>query len=423
LFATASLPSTRPVSLSERPCQPLSGAVANAHPARRAMGGLLPGRTFARDAYDGNNRLWLGGHSLTGPHLRGLVGSSVTMAATAALALGVTFPWLLQNRPVPGYSLLAAFLALLVTSLVSGWLTGTTDPGIIPRSAVPPPDIQRNPARSRERRLLLRGRTIVVKYCDTCRIWRPPHASHCSVCNNCVDRFDHHCPYCSGCIGRRNYRSFLAFVTSTAILATISLASSILHLVLKTNMFKNDATLGDALVDTLSDGPTAANFVVILVSFFGLAFTAGLCGFHLYLMWNNVTTAESFKKANRNSNSDEDEYRGLRAILYLTTVRRPPSRIAAGYDGPRYPDEAEIAALIEAQDEDDKLAQLQPQPVPPPPYSNAAYQLQKHPAGSQDPIRASRPPIVGRVAPAASRVMRLSSGFGQTSSDTTNNVL
>lgn len=354
-------------------------------------------RAFDQDAIHGNNRRWLGGRSLTGPFLGGILGTSAAIFVASGIAFGISFPWLLRNHTVLASSLLAVFSLSLLASLASGWLTGTTDPGIIPRAAAPPPDIARNPGRPRERRLTLRGRQIVVKYCETCRIWRPPHASHCATCDNCVDRFDHHCPYCSGCIGRRNYRSFLSFVVSTAVLSAVAVAAAVAHLVLKTRQFTREGD-GDALSafgKTLGDGPTAANVVVIVIGLVGLLFTACLSGFHAYLMWNNVTTAESLKKSNRNSTCDEDDLRGLRAIWFLITTRRPQSRLTVGYEGDSHPDAHDIAMLIEKQEEDDALAQGQT-------YINP--QGDHHPA-----MDGARPELSGeRVPSAASRIAKLS---------------
>lgn len=85
------------------------------------------------------------------------------------------------------------------------------------------------------------GRDLTVKWCETCRLYRPPRASHCRVCDNCVEAIgehstypaagcmgchtdllflacplhsfaDHHCTFLNTCIARRNYMSFFAFL-------------------------------------------------------------------------------------------------------------------------------------------------------------------------------------------------------------------
>ena len=50
-----------------------------------------------------------------------------------------------------------------------------------------------------------------ARYCSTCKIMRPPQASHCKYCDNCVKKFDHHCFFVGNCIGLRNQRNFTMF--------------------------------------------------------------------------------------------------------------------------------------------------------------------------------------------------------------------
>lgn len=321
--------------------------------------GVRPAR-YAAVAAAGRSRVWFGGRSITGPDFRGALITLVLAVALTATALAVPLPWLVANRPGAGFVLLVILSVSFPALLISGFLTATTDPGIIPRSDTPPPAIVRAPTR-RERLIVVRGRTVLVKYCETCRIWRPPRASHCATCNNCVQRFDHHCPFLGNDIGLRNYRSYFLFVTSTTAASLTGIVSSILHLVWRTSaeLEADDAIgYGKALRRTLSDGATAIDLPLILLSMLVLAFAGGLTGFHLYLMGCNVTTAESFKKSNRNGAYETDDLRGCHAMLFLQCTKRPHSSVTQRFPGPKYPDEDLIAQLIAEQVEDEHVAMM-----------------------------------------------------------------
>ena len=58
----------------------------------------------------------------------------------------------------------------------------------------------------------IKPRIFTERECTTCRIIRPPGASHCAECDNCVLNFDHHCGFISNCVGKRNHKYFYLFV-------------------------------------------------------------------------------------------------------------------------------------------------------------------------------------------------------------------
>lgn len=58
-----------------------------------------------------------------------------------------------------------------------------------------------------------------IKFCKTCRIYRPPRTTHCRVCDRCVSQFDHHCTLLGTCIGRNNYRAYFFFLFSASLLS------------------------------------------------------------------------------------------------------------------------------------------------------------------------------------------------------------
>lgn len=232
---------------------------------------------------------------MTAPHTGVFYVTLGLIVGTSALFFTFDCPFL-ATRITPAIPVVGAIMFLFVMSTLLR--TSFSDPGVIPRATPdeaayiekqivpsnPNSPTQRPPPRTQEIRV--RGHPVKLKYCFTCKIFRPPRASHCSLCDNCVERFDHHCPWVGNCVGKRNYRHFYLFIVSLAFLCVFIFACAVTHIILLT---RDDRQFLEAVKES------PASVIAGVICFFSVWTILGLSGFHTYLTASNQTTNEDIK--------------------------------------------------------------------------------------------------------------------------------
>lgn len=242
----------------------------------------------------GKSRFLFGGRCITGPRIDFWYNCCAWSFLVAPTALYFAFcaPYLWNKIH---WCLPVLTLAIFLVTILFLLMTSCSDPGIIPRRALQvavPALEERVSITTGVAPLALdaaTGEPIVgqlrdeegYRWCQSCKIVRPPRASHCRDCDNCVLRFDHHCPFVGNCVGQRNYGYFSGFLVATGCLSFSVFAGAGLTLA----QFSGNDSLDEPLVWAMAilvGVPTAAMVIGVV----------GLGLFHLVLICRGRTTKE-----------------------------------------------------------------------------------------------------------------------------------
>ncbi|KAJ3757281.1 DHHC palmitoyltransferase-domain-containing protein [Lentinula raphanica] len=249
------------------------------------------------------NKFFLRGHVLTGGDSPwAFIVSFAVLCAVAGLWFGSTCQWWWLQEGAGGKVMvcIGGYLALIVIS--SMLKTAFTDPGILPRNLDPDPPY---PATSPSdggvrapmpRDLKVRADTVRVKYCPTCKTYRPPRSSHCKMCDNCVDGCDHHCQWVNNCVGRRNYTTFFVLLLTATINLLLIIATSVAHLYFLTQRGGPGTPPGPiSFKQAISSSQGAGSAAAFCLSAVVIWPVAALFSYHVRLLFLNITTIEQIR--------------------------------------------------------------------------------------------------------------------------------
>lgn len=314
-----------------------AGELCNDEVLATESGIKVPSTPMSRHDFPGNMRILFGGHLVMSSTNAWF---SLTMLFIAFM-LGYFMYFIFNDyiRHLPLW-LFVTDVVLLAFSVCMACTVAWSDPGILPRKANPRETLrcigatdyavedtisrlvfhEQNPDFLFGKEIIIEGRTVFLKYCGTCELFRPPRSSHCGFCDNCVLEFDHHCPWLSNCIGMRNYRFFVVFLALISI--TCDKLSIELGFLWSHMMREMSISFGQSIVKLW--------FLAVLESL--LFLVGGLITFmtvyHFVLMAQDLTTSEQVKLTRS----------GTKRNIHLANDSSGPcDRIARNLFSPRYP--------------------------------------------------------------------------------------
>ncbi|NXL04268.1 ZDHC1 palmitoyltransferase, partial [Mesembrinibis cayennensis] len=146
-------------------------------------------------------------------------------------------------------------------------------------------------------------------HCHVCDVDVSAKSKHCGTCNKCVCGFDHHCKWLNNCVGERNYWLFLNSVLSAILglgLLLLVACYVFVEFFIDPMMLRSDrhfdalknhtdrwfVFLPAAPVETWASAILVTAGIFILLSLMTVILLGHLLTFHIYLMWNKLTTYE-----------------------------------------------------------------------------------------------------------------------------------
>ncbi|KAF7457680.1 putative palmitoyltransferase [Cryptosporidium felis] len=199
---------------------------------------------------------------------------------------------LLHDNIDVGITEVVIFNFLVLMTVVCFVMSIVTKPGTIPNTpewSLKTIDESNHQSKAVSKELKSNGER---RYCKWCAKYKPDRTHHCRVCQACVLKMDHHCPWISNCVGWGNHKYLLLLIFYSAITCTfitITLAPT-----LNKSLNMNTVQFGDIVALLLAE-ILSAFLVVVLFSFFF---------FHIWLVFNSMTTIEFCEKSRNTSYSN-----------------------------------------------------------------------------------------------------------------------
>ncbi|XP_070712704.1 palmitoyltransferase ZDHHC1 isoform X2 [Pempheris klunzingeri] len=208
-------------------------------------------------------------------------------------------------------------------------------------------------------------------HCYLCQVDVGPKSKHCSACNKCVANFDHHCRWLNNCVGSRNYKLFLHSVVSALLGVSLVLVVASYVFIeffldpskLRTDrhfLVRNETGVWFVFLPVAPLRSAAAVIpglaaVTIALGLLSSVLLSHLLCFHVYLMWNRLSTYEYIvRQRHRQDGRDSRKPASVNEAAAPSLIKDRNYSGTLGYTNPHL--DAEEPTTVAARGEAEFLA-------------------------------------------------------------------